>query len=116
MDNLKIKLRQFAKDRNWDQFHSPKNLSMALAGEVGELMEIFQWLKEEETLLDNINEKNLLRAKEELADIFIYIIRIADKLGIDLINEANKKIDLNSVKYPVELSKDNAVKYNRRDE
>ena len=116
MDQLIIRLRQFAKERLWEQFHSPKNLSMALAGEVGELLEIFQWLKEEETLIDNISEQNLAKTKEELADVFLYTLRIADKLNIDLLVEANKKIDVNTKKYPVDLSKGNSIKYNRRNE
>ena len=116
MEKIKLRLQQFSKDRNWDQFHSPKNLAMALSGEVGELIELFQWLKDEETLISNISSKNHERAKEELADVFLYVIRLADKLDIDLIAEANKKIDLNSAKYPIELSKDNATKYNRRNE
>lgn len=116
MEDLKIRLQKFAIDRNWDQFHSPKNLVMALAGEVGELIEIFQWLKDDETVKYNISSENLDRTKQELADIFLYTIRLADKLEIDLIHEANKKIDLNAIKYPIELSKDNAIKYNRRNE
>ena len=116
MQKIRKNIQQFAKVRNWDKFHSPKNLSMALASEVGELLEIFQWLKEEETMVDRINQNNLVKVKEELADIFIYLIRIADKLNIDLIAEAEKKIKMNAKKYPVKLSKGNAVKYNRRNE
>jgi NTP pyrophosphatase (non-canonical NTP hydrolase) len=116
MEDLKNRLRQFANDRNWDQFHSPKNLAMALSGEAGELLEIFQWLKEDETIASNISPKNLERVKEELADIFIYLIRIADKLDVDLVREANIKIEKNSEKYPVDLSRGNAIKYNRRND
>ena len=116
MDELKEKLRKFAEERNWNQFHNPKNLAMALSGEAGELIDIFQWLKEEESNLDGISDKNLEKTKEELADIFLYLIRIADKLDIDLIQEAHNKIETNKQKYPVESSKDNAIKYNRRNE
>ena len=116
MNELKEKLRKFADDRNWNQFHNPKNLAMALGGEVGELLDIFQWLKEEESNLDGISDTNLKKTKEELADIFLYLIRIADKLDIDLIEEANRKIKTNEEKYPIEVSKDNAIKYNRRSE
>lgn len=116
MEELKEKLRKFAEDRNWNQFHNPKNLAMALGGEVGELLDIFQWLKEEESNLDGISGKNLAKTKEELADIFLYLIRIADKLDIDLVEEANNKIETNHQKYPIESSKDNAIKYNRRNE
>jgi dCTP diphosphatase len=116
MEELKNKLREFAKERNWDQFHSPKNLVMALSGEVGELTEIFQWLDTENSKLDNLSESDKVRCKEEIADVFLYLIRLADKLEIDLIKEANLKIDINSKKYPISLSKNNAIKYNQRDE
>ena len=116
MKELKQKLRKFAEDRNWNQFHNPKNLAMALGGEVGELLDIFQWLKEEESNLNGISDKHLAKTKEELADIFLYLIRIADKLDIDLVEEANNKIETNHQKYPIESSKDNAIKYNRRNE
>ena len=116
MQELKERLRDFAKERNWDKYHSPKNLVMALMGEVGELTEIFQWLTDEESKLKNLDDKDVLRVKEEIADVFLYLLRLCDKLDIDLIHEANNKIDINAVKYPVELSKNNAVKYNLRDE
>ena len=116
MDEIKLKLREFANKRNWNQFHNPKNLAMALGGEVGELLDIFQWLKDEESDLDGISDNNLTKTKEELADIFLYLIRIADKLDIDLVEEANNKIEINHQKYPIESSKDNAIKYNRRNE
>ncbi|MEK6153891.1 nucleotide pyrophosphohydrolase [Flavobacteriaceae bacterium 3-367] len=116
MDKIKQRLREFAKERNWDKFHSPKNLVMALNGEMGELTEIFQWLGTEDSKLENLQPKDLARCKEEIADVFLYLLRLADKLDIDLIAEANNKIDINEEKYPIELSKDNAVKYNQRDE
>jgi dCTP diphosphatase len=116
MEELKNRLREFAKERNWDQFHSPKNLVMALNGEVGELNEIFQWLDTEGSKLKNLSEKDKVRCREEIADVFLYLIRLSDKLDIDLIKEANDKIDINNKKYPIELSKNNAIKYNQRDE
>ena len=72
----KQKLAKFAKERNWDQYHSPKNLSMALAGESGELLELFQWLTEKESRRENLNTQTFDLMKEELADIFIYLIRL----------------------------------------
>ena len=116
MDIEKIKqiINKFAEDRNWDQFHTPKNLSMALSVEASELVEIFQWLKDEESKI--LDEKNLQSVREELADILIYLIRIAHKLDIDLQNSVLKKIKINETKYPIELSKNNAIKYNRRDD
>ena len=116
MDIEKIKqiINKFAEDRNWDQFHTPKNLSMALSVEASELVEIFQWLKDEESKI--LDEKNLQSVREELADILIYLIRIAHKLDIDLQNSVLEKIKINETKYPIELSKNNAIKYNRRDD
>jgi NTP pyrophosphatase (non-canonical NTP hydrolase) len=116
MERLRNRLREFAKERNWNQFHTPKNLVMALNGEMGELTEIFQWLDTENSKLENLSEKDKLRCKEEIADVFLYIVRLADKLEIDLIKEANNKIDINSEKYPIHLSKNNAIKYNQRNE
>lgn len=116
MEEIKNKLQVFAKERNWNKFHSPKNLVMALSGEVGELTEIFQWLDTENSKIENLSKKDIARCKEELADVFLYTIRLADKLNINLIKEANNKIDINHKKYPIELSKGNAIKYNQRDE
>ena len=114
MDLEKIKkiIREFASERNWDKYHTPKNLSMALSVEASELVEIFQWLTQEES--KNIDSKNIQYVKDEVADILIYLIRIADKLDIDLEEAILEKIKKNSEKYPIELSKDNAVKYNKR--
>ncbi len=116
MDEIKRKIQKFASDRDWNKFHSPKNLIMALSSEVGELSDIFQWLTEEQSKKDNISEKNLELAKQEMADILIYLIRISDKLGVDLEKEVLNKIKLNEKKYPIDISKGNAVKYNRRNE
>ena len=114
LHDIQQRLRKFAEDRNWDQFHSPKNLSMALAAEAAELLEIFQWLTEQQSK-DIVNsEKEIAQVKEEIADVFIYLVRLADKLNIDIEKEVLAKIDLNEKKYPIHLSKDNAVKYNRR--
>ena len=112
LSDLRGALASFAQDRDWDQFHSVKNLILALVGEVGELSEIFQWL--DETQISNLKEEDRDRAKEELADVLLYLIRLADKLDIDLIEAANAKLRLNAEKYPVEAAKGNAVKYNRR--
>ena len=116
LNDLINKLRVFSNERDWDQFHSPKNLIMALTSEVGELSDIFQWLSEEQSKIENIDSKSLEKTKEEIADVFLYILRIADKLNIDLEREAVKKIRINAEKYPIELSKGNSVKYNRRNE
>ena len=105
---LRDRLREFAADRNWDQFHNPKNLAMALIAEAGELVEPFQWLTEEQS--KRLDSKQLSHVQDEVADVFIYLVRLADKLGIDLIESANKKIDLNNERYPVSESYGSAEK------
>ena len=111
INDLQVKLSNFARLRNWDQFHSPKNLAMALSGEVGELIEHFQWLTEEESF--NISKAIRADVEEEIADVFLYLLQLCSKLDIDLVDVANKKVELNSKKYPVELSKDNCQKYTK---
>lgn len=111
---IQKRLADFARVRNWDRFHSPKNLSMALAAEAAELLEIFQWLSEEQSLQVVTSEKDMALVREEIADVFIYLARLADKLGVDLEKAVIDKIAVNERKYPVELAKDNATKYNRR--
>jgi dCTP diphosphatase len=108
------KLQQFAEERNWEQFHSPKNLVMALAGEAAELLEIFQWLSEEQSKEIVNSNKDMQLVEDEIADVFNYLVRIADKLNVDIKSAVNRKIIKNANNYPVELSKGNAVKYNRR--
>lgn len=96
---IKNKLYQFNKIRDWEKFHSPKNLSMALAAEAGELLDIFQWVTETDSYLAKSSEayKNV---KEELSDIFIYLLLISEKLDIDLIASTHEKITQNAIKYP----------------
>ena len=113
IDKIKKKLRSFSKDRDWDKYHNPKNLVMALSGEIGELVEIFQWLDEEQSIKIK-STSEIQSIKEELADIFIYLIRLADKLDIDIEESVEQKLKINAEKYPVALSKGNAVKYNKR--
>lgn len=108
-NQFKVQLRQFADERDWDQFHSPKNLSMALIVEAAELVEHFQWLTEEQSR--SLEQKQLDKVKEELADIQIYLIRIADKLDIDLMGAVGKKIEANSKKYPSERVRGSSKKY-----
>lgn len=109
IDELTKALNRFANERDWDKYHSPKNLTMALSGEVGELTELFQWLTEEES--QNLTEKQKAKVSEELADIFLYLLRLADKTGVDLISAAHEKISINAAKYPIEKSFGNARKY-----
>ena len=110
VDNLLVKINQFSKERDWNQFHSIKNLSMALSVESSELVEIYQWMSEVESN-DINNEIIKSKASEELADIFLYLLRISSKLNIDLEDAALKKIIINEKKYPIENSKGNAKKY-----
>lgn len=114
MQKLIKKLREFAKERNWDQFHSPKNLSMALSVEVAEVVEHFQWLTEEQS--KNLPNDKLEEVETELADTLIYLIRLADKLEIDLLAAAQSKIEVNERKYPVGKAKGNSKKYTEFDE
>jgi dCTP diphosphatase len=109
LDDLKLRLRKFAADRDWDQFHSPKNLSMALIAEAAELVEHFQWLTEEQSA--KLSSAKLKEVEEELADILIYLVRSADKLGINLIEAAQQKIEKNEQKYPADKVKGNSKKY-----
>jgi dCTP diphosphatase len=114
LSEIRKRLAQFAEVRNWDQFHSPKNLSMGLAAEAAELLELFQWLTEEQSKEIARDEKEMALVREEIADVFIYLVRLSDKLGVDIEKAVKEKMELNEKKYPVELSKGNATKYNRR--
>ena len=100
LEQLRQRLARFAAERDWDQFHSPKNLSMALIAEAAELVEHFQWLTQEQST--ELPEEKLHLVKLELADILIYLIRIADKLDVDLLQAANTKIGINEQRYPAE--------------
>jgi dCTP diphosphatase len=106
---LRDSLRQFAADRDWDQFHSPKNLAMALAVEAAELLERFQWMTGEDSKV--LAPADLTRVREEMADVLNYLVRLADKLNVDLLEAARDKMALNAQKYPVEKARGNAKKY-----
>jgi len=103
-------LAAFARERDWDQFHSPKNLSMALAGECGELLEIFQWLTQGGSQRSALSDEQLQSATDELADILIYALRLADRLDIDLETAIAEKIEKNAARYSVEAARGNAEK------
>ena len=113
LEKIKLRLREFAEDRDWEQFHSPKNLSMALSAEVAEIIEHFQWLTEEQS--KNLPKEKLEEVETELADTLIYLIRLADKLDIDLLAAAQRKIEVNEQKYPVDKAKGTAKKYTELD-
>ncbi len=108
---LRDKLREFAQARDWDQFHSPKNLSMALMVETAELLEHFQWLSEaQSTSLEN-ERKNAVA--EELADVLLYLVRLSDKLDVNLLEAALNKLTKNAEKYPADQVRGSAKKYNQ---
>ncbi len=109
LSQLREALRQFAADRDWDQFHSPKNLASALSVEAAELLEIFQWLSEEQS--KRLTPEQLAHAREEMADVLNYLVRLADKLDVDLLAAAHEKIAQNARKYPVEKSRGSVKKY-----
>lgn len=109
LDSLREQLRVFAAQRDWDQFHSPKNLSMALSVEAGELLEVFQWITEEQSR--SLSPEVQAAASEEIADVLLYLIRLSDVLGIDPIAAANRKILANAGKYPVDKARGNSKKY-----
>ena len=111
LESLKHRLSEFAKERDWDQFHSPKNFSMAMIVECAELVEHFQWLTDEQS--KNLPAETLEEVRLEMADIFLYLIRLADKLDVDLIKAANDKIKLNAEKYPIDKAKGLATKYTK---
>ena len=109
-ERIRKQVRQFVVERDWDQFHSPKNLSMALIVEAAELVEHFQWLTEEQSA--NLPPEKLAEVELELADIQIYLISLAEKLKLDLVAAAEKKLVLNAQKYPVDKAHGNSKKYN----
>lgn len=102
MDTSRIQqsLREFARQRDWERYHTPKNLAIALSVEVSELLEIFQWLSEDEVSAIQDNPKLMARVKEEFADSMIYLLRFADILDIDIENALERKIVRNAQKYP----------------
>ena len=114
MDISKIQnqLKKFAIERDWEQFHTPKNLSMALSVEASELVEIFQWLRAEESI--SPDQKQIESINDEVADIAMYLLRFCSVLEIDLESAIKSKLERNTEKYPINLSKGNSQKYNKR--
>ena len=109
LESLRDRLREFASARDWDQYHTPKNLSMALIAEAAELIEHFQWVEGGQSHL--LEDKTRQSVEEELADILIYLVRISDKLGVDLYAAVERKIAINEKKYPAEKVRGSAKKY-----
>lgn len=109
LNALTQQLRDYADTRDWQQFHSPKNLAMALSVEAAELVEIFQWLTEEES--GELTSEQRQQTEHELADIFLYLLRMADRLNVDLVDVAKKKILINEKRYPAEKVRGSSKKY-----
>lgn len=100
LDALTQRLRDFAAARAWEPFHTPKNLTMALSGEVGELTALFQWLTPEESADWRADETREFNVQDEIADVMLYLVRLADILGVDLLEAANAKVDRNEKRFP----------------
>lgn len=106
-------IEDFAQERDWDKFHTPKNLAMALSVEAAELLEHFQWLSEEES--KQLSPEKLAQVQDEAADIFVYLLRIADKLNINLLSATTRKMEKNRLKYPIDKAYGKATKYTEYD-
>lgn len=109
LTELRDALRAFAAERDWDQFHSPKNLAIALSVEASELLEHFQWLTEEQS--QTLSPEKTKEVAEEMADVLIYLVRLGDKMNVDLLREAQEKIAVNAKKYPAEKVRGSSRKY-----
>jgi NTP pyrophosphatase (non-canonical NTP hydrolase) len=109
LEEVNEALRAFVAARDWDQFHTPKNLAMAIAGEAGELLEHFQWLGPEESAALPPAKRDAVAL--EAADVLLFLLRLCDKLQIDLLAAAARKLELNAVRYPVEKARGRATKY-----
>ena len=106
---LRDKLRKFVAERDWDQYHSPKNLAMALSVEAAELVEHFQWLTEDQSR--RLPAEKLEAVRDEMADVLVYLVRLADKLDVDLLEAAARKIEKNALKYPADKVRGSMKKY-----
>jgi NTP pyrophosphatase (non-canonical NTP hydrolase) len=111
LDDLARLVRAFAQERDWDQFHTPKNLAMGVAIEAAELMEEFHWLTPEQS--GQLPPETLEAVRHEMADVFVYLVLLADKLGVDLIAAAAEKISINAQKYPADAVRGKATKYDK---
>lgn len=111
VEALSHAVARFAQEREWERFHSPKNLAMALTGEVGELVELFQWLSEEGSRTVAHDPATAGKVRDELADVLIYLVRLADVLDVDLDQAVRSKLSSNALKYPVDRARGKATKY-----
>jgi len=111
LEHLRAQLREFVAERDWDKFHSPKNLAMALVAEAAELVEHFQWLTPEESL--NLPAATRAEVELEIADVLLFLLRLCDKLDVEPLTAAHRKLELNREKYPVDKAKGRATKYDK---
>lgn len=109
IQRLSDNLREFARARDWEQFHTPKNLATALVVEAAELAEHFQWLRDHESA--NLSAEKLKQVEMEMGDVFIYLVRLADTLGVDLVAAAEQKMAINAKRYPADKARGKALKH-----
>jgi NTP pyrophosphatase (non-canonical NTP hydrolase) len=109
LEELRARVRAFVAERDWERFHSPKNLAMALSVEASELVELFQWLTEEESAA--LDPARRVRVSDELADVLWFLVRLSDRLDIDLLQAAERKLAANAAKYPADKVRGRADKY-----
>ncbi len=109
IQKLQAALRQFASERDWDQFHSPKNLAASLSIEAAEVLEHFQWLTEEQSR--QLDDAQRQAVAQEIADVLLYLLQLADKLGIDPLQAAREKLALNAERYPADRARGTSRKY-----
>ena len=109
MEQLIALIKEFIRERDWEQYHAPKNLAMALSAETAEIVEIFQWKKPE----DRLNDEEQEALRQEIGDVLIYLIELADKFEIDIVEAAKYKLTLNQKKYPADLARGKAEKYTK---
>ena len=114
LQDLRRRLQAFVDERDWQQFHSPKNLAMAMIVEAGELVEHFQWMTEQQSR--ELSPDQMEQVAHEIADTFVYLLRIADVLGIDIIDAANRKLEINARKYPADKARGSNAKYTEYEE
>lgn len=112
VEQIQKQLRVFAQERDWEQFHTPKNLASALAVEASELLEIFQWLNDAQAISIKDDAARMSRVEEEMADVTLYLLRLADVLSLDLQKAVDRKLSLSAGKYPIDKARGNAKKYN----
>ncbi|CAN7536576.1 nucleotide pyrophosphohydrolase [Variovorax paradoxus] len=115
VDRLAARLDQFASERDWAQFHSPKNLVMALTGEVGELSEIFQWMPEEASKEAGRDPQTAKAVQDELADVLLYLVRLSSVLGVDLDAAVQQKLKDNAMRYPADKVRGSSKKHSQPD-